>query len=196
VRGHKVLTGYYEWRGVRFVPSWGGSMFEALMPTLLIDELRHAPDSLGANDIAHVTVQQRYAREELGLPVWGQSPCSDPAGDLYGEYGIPVLGARGYRPGAVTPHASALALAVAPEAALANLQELARRYDIYGDFGFYDAVDPRSGAVAHKYLALDQAMLFLALANHLQPHAIQRRFASDPIGQKGLLVLQGEQFLR
>lgn len=196
IHGHKVLTGYYEWRGVRFVPSWGGSMFEALMPTVLIDELRHAPDSLGANDIAHVTVQQRYAREELGLPVWGQSPCSVPTGDSYGEYGIPVLGARGYRPGAITPHASALALAVAPEAALANLQELTRRYEIYGDFGFYDAVDPHSGAVAHKYLVLDQAMLFLALANHLKPHCIQQHFAADPIGRNGLSILQGEQFLR
>lgn len=195
VRGYPVLAGYYEWRGVRFVPSWGGSMFEALMPTLLVDELQHAPESLGANDIAHVTVQQRYSREELADPVWGQSPAATPAGDSYSEYGIPVLGARGYAAGAVTPHASALALSVAPEAALANLRGLAERYDVYGDFGFYDSVDPKSGAVAHKYMALDQAMIFVALANYLKPHCVQQRFAADPIVQAALPVLQGERFL-
>ena len=119
VHGHTVVSGWYEWGGVRFVPSWGGSMFEALMPVLVVDEQRFAAQSLGANDVAHVLVQRRFATEELGYPVWGMSPSATPTGDGYGEYGVPVLGTRGYRPGAVTPHASALALIVDPEAAVA-----------------------------------------------------------------------------
>ena len=193
VRTHEFTAGYYEWGGVRYVPSWGGSMFEALMPTLLLDEVRFAPQSLGANDQAHALVQRRYASEALGYRVWGFSPSATPENG-YGEYGVRVLGASGYANGVVTPHAAALALAVAPEAAVANLRTLATLYDIYGDYGFYDAVDPRSGAVAYKYLTLDQSMLFIALANYLDDHYVQKRFAADPIIQNVLPVIGAEDF--
>jgi hypothetical protein len=194
VDGHPFAGGYYEWEGVRYVPSWGGSMFEALMPVLILDELRYAPGSLGANARAHLLVQQRYATEKLDYPVWGISPSATPDGDSYLEYGVPPLGLRGYETGAVTPHASALALTVAPDEALANLRQLIDRYDIYGEYGFYDAVDPLSGKVAYKYLALDQSMLFLALANFLDDGSIQERFAADPIVQAVLPLLGKEHF--
>lgn len=194
VRGREVLSGFAEYRGLRYLPSWGGSMFEALMPVLLLDEPYFAPDSLGANDLAHATIQRLFALEELGYPVWGISPCATPAGDGYGEYGVRPLGARGYEAGAVTPHASALALAVTPDGAIANLRKLAESYDLYGDFGFYDAVDPKTGLVAHKYLALDQAMLFVALANHLKTGCVQKRFAADPLVGRVLPMLGDEKF--
>lgn len=194
VRGHTFSAGYYEWSGLRYVPSWGGSTFEALMPTLLLDEPQYAPKSLGANDQVQATVQRRYALEALGYNVWGISPCAIPVGDGYGEYGVKVLGARGYDAGAVTPHAAALALSVAPDAALANLRAMSRLYDIYGEYGFYDAVDPRSGTVAYKYLTLDQSMLFIALANYLNDHCIQKHFAADPIMQKALPIIGAEDF--
>src|SRR5439155_16198828 len=133
-------------------PSWGGSMFEALMPALVLDEARWAPGSLGANAAAHVDVQRRFAVEELGYPVWGMSPSMTPARDVYGEYGVRVLGVLGYGPGAVTPHAAALALGVAPEAA-GDLREIARRYDLYGDLGFSEAVVPRCGGHGYAFRA-------------------------------------------
>jgi hypothetical protein len=188
-----MTDSFYEWQGIRYVPSWGGSMFEALMPTLFLDERRAAPRSLGLNDVAHVKVQRQYARRTLGYPVWGMSPCMLPSG-RYAEFGVPPLGVRGYDAGVVTPHASALALAVAPHAAIRNLRELVARYDIYGDFGLYDAVDPATGAVSHAYLMLDQAMTFLALVNHLQDHAVQRAFASDPIVERALPIVAVERF--
>lgn len=194
VRGHAVAYGYYEWGGVRFVPSWGGSMFEALMPALVLDEQRWAPLSLGANDVAHATVQRRYATETLAHPVWGMSPSSIPTTDGYGEYGVPVLGTRGYAPGAVTPHAAALALLATPQEAVADLRALAARFPVYGEYGYYDAVDPRSGAVARTYLALDQSLLFLAVADYLKPHCLQERFASDPIVRRALPVIADERF--
>jgi len=195
VRGHAVTGGFYEWKGLRYVPSWGGSMFEALMPTLLVDEQALAPHSLGRNAAAHVEVQRRYATEELGLPVWGMSPSADPHPDGYREYGVPVLGTRGYSDAAVTPHAVALALAIEPREATANLRRLATRYDLYGEYGFFDAVDPRTGSVARAYLVLDQAMLFVALANHLDDGVMQKRFASDPIAARALSILADEDFL-
>src|SRR5213076_3483288 len=98
---------------------------------LVLDEARHAPLSLGANDAAHVAVQRRYALEELGYPVWGLSPSSTPGNDGYGEYGVRVLGSLGYGAGAVTPHAAALALTVDPDTAIANLRALATRFPAY-----------------------------------------------------------------
>jgi hypothetical protein len=53
----------------------------------------------------------------------------------YGEYGVRVLGSLGYPPAVVTPHASALTLAVTLAKAVANLRRLAERFDVYGDFG-------------------------------------------------------------
>jgi hypothetical protein len=194
VRGHAVVGGWYEWGGHRFVPSWGGSAFEALMPALVLDEPRHAPASLGANAVAHARVQRRYALETLGYPVWGLSPSARPPGPGYGEYGVRVLGSLGYPPGPVTPHASALALAVTPAEAVANLRRLAERYDVYGDFGFYDAVDPVSGQVARTYLALDQSMILIAAANYLTDGAVQRRFAADPSVANVLPLLAAEDF--
>ena len=193
-RVHPWPSAYYQWKGLHYVPSWGGSMFEALMPVLVLDERRYAPSSLGRNDEVHAEVQRRYALEDLGLPVWGMSPSWQPSGERYAEHGVPPLGFQGYRSDAVTPHAAALALAVTPREAIANLRELARRYDVYGDYGFYDAVDPRSGMVARVDLALDQAMILIALANHLEDGAIQRRFAADPIAQAALPLLRDENF--
>jgi hypothetical protein len=196
VRGHRFHGGYYEWHGIRFVPSWGGSMFEALMPTLVLDELQHAPRGLGKNGYAHALVQQRYAAEELRYPVWGLSPSANPTGDAYAEYGVKPLGLLGYGKGAVTPHASALALSVTPDAALANLRRLAEQYDIYGEYGLYDAVEPSSGQVAHTYLHLDQTMTFIALANHLRPGCIQERFAVDPIALRALPLIRDEDMFQ
>lgn len=194
VAGHKVTGGHYRWKDVDYVPSWGGSMFEALMPALLVDEIQHAPRSLGANDRAHATVQRRYAVEELGYPVWGMSPSSTPGSVRYAEYGVNLLGAKGYFPGVVTPHAAALALAATPAEAVENLRTLAMRYPLYGEYGLYDAVNPQTGEVAHKYLALNQSMILIALANHLKDHAVQRRFTSDPIMLKALPLIGAENF--
>ena len=139
-------------------------------------------------------MQRRYALETLGYPVWGMSPSAMPTGTGYGEYGVRVLGSLGYPPGAVTPHASALALTVTPAEAAANLRRLAERYEIYGEFGFYDAVDPVSGAVMDAYLSLDQSMILIATANYLKDGVVQRRFAADPIVTNVLPLLTAEQF--
>lgn len=194
MRGVEFGGGWYEHGGERYVPSWGGSMFEALMPTLVVDERRYAPASLGENDVIHAMLQRRHALEELGYPVWGMSPSATVESDGYGEFGVPYLGVLGYPAGVVTPHASALALAVTPEAAVRNLRELAARYAVYGEYGFYDAVEPTTGKVGYRYLTLDQAMLFLALANHLGQGVIQRHFASDPIAAGTLPMLAEEHF--
>ena len=77
---------------------------------------------------------------------------------------------------AVTPYASFIALDVAPQQSYANIQALRTLYPgVYGTDGYFDAVDPATGAVGHRYLVLDQSMIMGALDNR----AIQRDFASS-----------------
>lgn len=191
--GYTYPGGYYEWRGIKYIPSWGGSMFEAIMPTLIMDEAKLAPEGLGLNDKRHVEIQIAYTLEELKYPVWGMSPSSVPEGG-YSEYGVQPLGSKGYKAGVVTPHAAVLGLEFAPEAALKNLRELISRFQIYGEYGFYDAVTPSTGKVARKYLALDQSMIFITLNNYLNDGAIRKRFHADPINEKAVPLLTEEKF--
>jgi hypothetical protein len=82
----------------------------------------------------------------------------------------------------VTPHASFIALDVAPQQAYANIQALRADYPgVYGADGFFDAVNPTTGAVGHRDLVLDQSMIMAALDNALDNRAIQRDFANDPV---------------
>lgn len=193
VLGVKFYGGFYEWNGVQYVPSWGGSSFEALMPAMVLNENEIAPDGLGLNNRHHVKVTIDYTLNELNMPVWGMSPSSKPEGG-YSEYGVKVLGSRGYQAGVVTPHASILALELAPAAVVQNLRELVKRYDIYGPYGFYDAVTPETGLVARKYLSLDQGMILIALNNFLNHGAIRKRFHSDPAMKSGESLLSEEKF--
>ncbi len=193
-RGEDVTVQSYRWRSYQYVPSWGGSMFEALMPRLVVDESRYAPRSLGPNGHAHALLQKLYATEALGFPVWGMSPCISPDTGRYHEFGVRALGNHGYDETVVTPHAAALALAVTPDDAADNLMEMARRYDVYGPFGFYDSVDPATGQVAYHQLALDQLMLFLSVANHLSGGEIPALFANDPWVEDALPLLAEERF--
>jgi len=192
--GFEWTSGHYHWHGRNFVPSWGGSLFEALMPLLVLDELQHAPKSLGQNDRTHTALHRRHALEDLHYPVWGMSPSSTPRTHAYAEYGVRPLGVAGYPAGVVTPHAAALALMTEPQEAIINLRKLATEFKAYGDFGFYDAVDPITKEVATDYLCLNQAMILVALTNHLRNHAIQRHFEADPITQEVLPLLKIEAF--
>lgn len=181
-----VFEGHYSSNTINYVPSWGGSMFEALMNNLVIPETSWSSHSFGLNDQRYAQAQIAYATQTLHYPVWGLSPASTP--DDTGGYD--AYGARGmasnrtccpYDETAVTPHASFLALSVAPQQAFANIQTLRSRYQIYDRYGFFDAVNPTTGQVGHRYLMLDQSMIMAALDNALLGQRMQQHFAHDAV---------------
>lgn len=196
---YPVFEGHYDYAGISFVPSWGGSMFEALMPNLVVPEIRWGSRSFGQNHRNYTLAQIVYAHHALGYPVWGLSPasCPDEPGG-YRAYGALALATNRqrspYRDDAVTPHASFLALDVAPRLAFRNIQTLRARYAVDGPYGLLDAVNPVSGAVSRRYLVLDQGMILAALANLLSDHAMQRHFAADPVGAAIRPYLALEEF--
>jgi hypothetical protein len=150
-------------------------------------------------------VQIKYATEQLHYPVWGLSPSStaDDTGN-YGGFGVEGLTLPVHQQlsqcvtcateTTVTPHASFLALDVAPQQAYANIAALRRIYpDVYtSDGGFYDAVNPTTGSVGHRRLVLDQSMIMAGLDNALTGRELQRWFARDPIASVDRKYLQVE----
>lgn len=214
--GVRVFEGTYGYRGTRIVPSWGGSMFEALMVTLFVPEDVWAPRSWGVNHPRYVRAQIQHGLEDAGYGFWGFSPAASPRGG-YRTYGVDALGTsdEGYHSfelasprtlssdsmslprlqhGVVTPHASFLALRYAPREALDNLRRLTASFPIYGEFGFQDSVDVTAGLVSGTILAVDQGMIMAAITNALTDNAMQRAFSDGPIERAIRPLIAMEEF--
>jgi hypothetical protein len=216
--GVPVFEGTYEYRDMHMVPTWGGSVFEALMVPLVVPEETWGPRTWGRNHPLTVQAHIEHGLSEAGYGYWGFSPSSNPFGG-YREYGVDPVGMEpngyttdperttvdygfgecrpaqpppaSYGDGVVTPHASFLALRYAPEASLANLAALRENFDAYGPGGFYDAVAVRSGTVAKRYLALDQGMIMAAIGNALEDDVLRRTFTTGPISDlRGLMAME------
>jgi len=193
--GVEYFKGYYEKDGRKFVPSWGGSLFEVLMPTLVLKERELAPNGLGLNNTVLTDLQREYA-EKKGYPIWGISPCSLASGrtSVYREYGVPELGAKGYPDReVVTPHVSFLALDSLPEKAVENIRDMLD-FELYGEYGFFDSFYLKKQVATPQYLSLDQGMILGSLANYLKKGVLQERFHADPIAQKAENLLRAESF--
>jgi len=180
--------------------SWSGSMFEYLMPLLVMPT--YAGTLLDQTYHAAVSHQIAYGKER-DLP-WGVSESGYYAVDtqfnyLYRAFGVPGLGLkRGLEEDmVVAPYASAMALMVAPEAACQNLQRLAKEYAC-GKFGFYEAIDftatrlprDRKRALIRSFMTHHQGMTLLSFSYLLHNQPMQQRFVADPLFQATLLLLQ------
>ncbi|WP_260472048.1 glucoamylase family protein [Bacillus canaveralius] len=189
--GVTVFEGHYQYKGINYVPSWGGSMFEGLMPGLVLKEKELGAKALGLNNKRHVELQIAYAKEK-GYPAWGFSPAATPEG--YSEFAATPLGTSGYKDdGTVTAHATFLALEYAPKEAYKNIKAL-KELDTYGKYGFYDSVNVVTGDIAKAYLALDQGMIMASIANYVQDGVIRDYFHSSEIGSKPEELLKKEEF--
>ncbi|WP_212624900.1 glucoamylase family protein [Pseudomonas sp. PP3] len=186
--------------GVPTLLSWSGSMFEYLMPMLVMPN--YDGSLLDQTCRAAVAVQIEHG-DLLGIP-WGVSESGYYTLDAhlnyqYRAFGVQALGLqRGLSNDVViAPYASALALMVNADAACVNLQRLAQQGSS-GRFGLYEAVDytearlPRgqSNAVVRSFMAHHQGMSLLALTSRLLDQPMQRRFEADPALQSALLLLQ------
>ncbi len=180
--------------------SWSGSMFEYLMPQLIMPSYDNT--LLAQTCKAAVARQIEYGRQR-SVP-WGISESCYNATDMhqvyqYRAFGVPGLGLkRGLGEDLViAPYASALALMVMPLEACRNLQTLAAN-DFLGAYGFFEAIDytpsrvPRgkNHAIVRAFMAHHQGMSLLALEHVLLDQPMQRRFMSDPLVRATELLLQ------
>lgn len=180
--------------------SWSGSMFEYLMPQLIMPSYTNT--LLEQTCKAAVSRQIEYGRQR-GVP-WGISESCYNATDMhqvyqYRAFGVPGLGfKRGLSDDLViAPYASALALMVMPREASRNLQALVDA-GFLGEYGLYEAIDytasrvlpGSSHAIVRAFMAHHQGMSLLSLAHVLLDRPMQRRFMSDPMVRATELLLQ------
>ena len=179
--------------------SWSGSMFEYLMPQLVMPS--YANTLIEQTNRSAVRRQIEYGRQR-NVP-WGMSESGYNMVDAnrnyqYRAFGVPGLGLqRGLGDDlVVAPYASALALMIEPEAACENLQRLAAE-GVLGQCGMHEAVDytpsrlqrGQAKAIVRSYMAHHQGMSLLSMADLLLDHPLQKRFASDPQFQATLMLL-------
>ncbi|WP_405574854.1 hypothetical protein OG317_33995 [Streptomyces sp. NBC_01167] len=217
VDGVRLWQGHYTYRGRKLIPTWGGSMFEALMVPLFVPEASWSPRSWGTTHHRFVRSHIEHGLSEARYGYWGFSPCNVPEGG-YQEYGVDAIGmqtdgyasntdrtyvtpgqplppASAYTNGVVTPHASFLALPYARRDALANLRAIDRDFGAYDDgYGFRDSVNVRTGRVSDFVLALDQGMIAAALAQELRPGLLQQPFTTGGFSSRVRPLLAKERF--
>jgi cellobiose phosphorylase len=187
-------------RGEPILLSWSGSMFEYLMPLLVMPNYTNT--ILDATYKAAVRIQKEYGKRH-SVP-WGISESGYNAIDAqqnyqYRAFGVPGLGLkRGLGQDLViAPYASALALMVMPEAAASNLERLSAE-GFEARYGLYEAIDytrsrlPRGQkhTIIRSYMAHHQGMSLLSLAYLLLDRPMQRRFEADSKFQAIMLLLQ------
>ncbi|WP_145477570.1 glycoside hydrolase family 94 protein [Stenotrophomonas rhizophila] len=193
----RLLT---EVNGTPTLLSWSGSMFEYLMPQLVMPSF---PDTLLDQTARHAVEAQIVYGRSLNLP-WGVSESGYNAVDArlnyqYRAFGVPGLGLkRGLgQDRVIAPYASMMALMVAPEAACQNLQAL-EALGFSGRFGMYEAIDYTPARVPpgqdhvllRSFMAHHQGMGLLSLDYLLRDQPMQRRFVADVEFQATLLLLQ------
>ena len=180
--------------------SWSGSMFEYLMPSLVM----RAPAGSLLDETSRLIVRRQRAYGRSRNVPWGISESAYNARDLertyqYSSFGVPGLGLkRGLGDDIViAPYATALAAMVEPHAATLNFARLAG-IAAQGRYGFYEALDytPRrlpegqEFAIVRAYMAHHQGMTIVALANTLLNGLMRTRFHAEPRIQATELLLQ------
>jgi cyclic beta-1,2-glucan synthetase len=184
----------------RALISWTGTMFEYLMPLLI---MRSYPETLLDQTYRAVVQRQIEYGEERGVP-WGISESAYNARDLqlsyqYAPFGVPGLGLkRGLvQDLVVAPYATMLAAVIDPSAAMANLVRL-RQEGALGRYGFYESIDytperlPQNQRLVliRAFMAHHQGMSLVALDNTLNDGLMEGRFHADPLVQATDLLLQ------
>ncbi|MCB1469320.1 MAG: protein ndvB, partial [Rhizobiaceae bacterium] len=180
--------------------SWSGSMFEYLMPPLVMKE----PNGGILNQTNQLIVRRQIQYGKSKNIPWGISESAYNARDRemnyqYTNFGVPGLGLkRGLAQNTViAPYATALAAQYRPDAAVANLERL-RGLGALGKYGYYDAVDftpqrlpeGRDHAVVYNYMAHHTGMSIVAIANAVFEGRMRDRFHADPVIEAAELLLQ------
>lgn len=180
--------------------SWSGSMFEYLMPALV---LRAPTGSLIERTNELIVDRQIEYATKLGLP-WGVSESAYNARDFeftyqYSNFGVPGLGLkRGLEDNnVIAPYATGLAAMIDPHAAAMNFERLAS-IGGRGRYGFYEALDytpsrvPSGStfAIVRAFMAHHQGMTIVSIANALLDGPMRTRFHAEAAVQATELLLQ------
>ncbi len=183
----------------KILVSWSGSMFEYLMPLLVMPTY---DKTLLDQTYKSVVMRQINYGAQRDVP-WGISESGYYAFDAalnyqYRAFGVPGIGMKRDLADdlVIAPYASAMGLMVMPKESCTNLQRLSKE-GFEGRYGLYEAIDytplrlPRGKrhAMVQSFMAHHQGMIFLSLAYSLLDQPMQKRFSSEPMFQSTMLLL-------
>ncbi len=186
--------------GERALLSWGGTMFEYLMPALMMRS--YEGTLLQQSCLAAVDAQIAYGKQKK-VP-WGISESGYYAFDAsqnyqYRSFGLPELGFKRDldQDLVVAPYASLLALSLRPRKVTENIERLIKLQTL-GTYGLYESVDfsasrlasGQTHAIVRSYMAHHQGMILVSLLNYLHDDVMVRRFHADPVVRSVDLLLQ------
>jgi Protein of unknown function (DUF3131)/Putative glucoamylase/RTX calcium-binding nonapeptide repeat (4 copies) len=222
--GRSVFEGTYPYGDTRLVPSWGGSMFEALMPALFVPEEEWGAGSWRANHPHTVDAQIDHGLNVAGNDTWGFSPSADTQNG-YRVFGVDAIGMdpngypsnldntlvdRGFdhpecpRPGTPDPPQSAFTNdIVTPHAAFLALRYRPREAlatlaalepVAWTPLGFFDAVNADTDQPEDAYLSLDQGIIMAALGNALGRDVLRDAFATRDLEHAVRPAIAVEEF--
>ncbi len=194
---NRTLTSVNGYKGLI---SWTGTMFEYLMPLLI---MKNYPNSL-LNETYDFVVrcQKDYGRRRK-VP-WGVSESGYYSFDFrlnyqYKAFGIPSLGLkRGLiNDTVIAPYATVLALMVSPRDSVENIIQL-KKEGLDSPYGFYEAIDytperlkkGKRSSIVRSFMAHHQGMSFMALNNVINNHVMQERFHRDPVIKAADILMQ------
>lgn len=187
-------------KGIPCFVSWSGTMFEYLMPNLVMREYEGSvfAETAKAAVLQHI----RYAKRS-GIP-WGISESQYYRFDLdsnyqYRAFGVPKLRLQPARKNSlvVAPYATILALDYTVQECLANLKRISK-LGAFGDYGFYEAIDFNSPdsltmapyCIVKSYMAHHQGMNLVAINNFLNDGIMKKRFHAEPVIKAAEVLLE------
>lgn len=187
-------------RGIPAHVSWSGTMFEYLMPNLLLKEYE---GSVFADSSRAAVLQQIMYARSMGIP-WGISESQYYRFDINSNYQYKAFGVPRLRlqpsfelPLVVAPYACMLALEYAGKKALDNLEKI-KALGAYGKYGFHEAIDFSVPDPVHltdycivkSYMAHHQGMSLVAINNYLNDGIMRRRFHAEPMVKAAETLLE------
>lgn len=197
---YKLNRSLVLWNGYRCLASWTGTMFEYLMPMLVMKNYKNT--LLDESYRTAIRAQREYCSKKA-LP-WGISESGFFAFDInlnyqYRAFGLPQLGfKRGLKEDLViSPYASMLALNVNNIDVISNMKRFAEE-KMEGPYGFYEAIDYTTKrlpvnmekAIVKSYMTHHQGMIFLSINNYLNKDILIERFHRNPVMKCGEILLQ------
>lgn len=197
---HKLGRPLVLVKGIPALVSWSGTMFEYLMPHLLLKSFEGSV--LHESSKAAVLQQMKYAKQ-MKIP-WGISESQYYRFDMDGNYQYRAFGVQGLRlqPAygkscVITPYATMLALEWADKAAIENLAKL-KQLEAFGQYGYYEAIDFEAPdpvemnpyCIVKSYMAHHQGMSFVAINNYLNDGVMRSRFHREPIVRASEILLE------
>ena len=186
--------------GYKGLASWSGTMFEYLMPVLIMKSYKNTM----LDETYHFVIrsQKKYGKQN-DIP-WGisESGFNDTDVNLsyqYKAFGVPWLGLkRGLMEDTVvSPYSTLLALQIDPESAAQNIAYL-KEEGLEGAYGFYEAADytpdrlliDDDRSIIREFMAHHQGMGFMAINNFLHDFIMQKRFFENPAMYASRFLLQ------